>query len=71
AGLGRGPSMIKFPVPVMRKALKLLGKEKMAEGLFDDLILNTAAVTTAFDWKPKYSTLEGMKEASSIEAKSV
>ncbi len=67
-GIGRNPGMIPFPVSIMRSALRAGGKQKMAEGLFDDLVLNTGMVEDAFDWTPSMPTLEGMQKSIASEA---
>ncbi|MDF2376391.1 MAG: NAD-dependent epimerase/dehydratase family protein [Verrucomicrobiales bacterium] len=63
-GLGRKPGMIPFPVSVMRNMLCLVGRKKMAQGLFDDLVLDTTSVQTAFSWQPETPTLRGVKRTT-------
>lgn len=62
AGLGRSPGLVPFPPALLRKALVALGKKKMAEGLFDDLILDTTAVKETFAWSPAEETLPSVSK---------
>ncbi|MEM6278119.1 MAG: NAD-dependent epimerase/dehydratase family protein [Verrucomicrobiota bacterium] len=66
SGLGRSPGLVSFPPGILRTALVVLGRKKMAEGLFDDLILDTSAVEEAFGWKPQKETLASMSESVSV-----
>ncbi|MEM6280046.1 MAG: NAD-dependent epimerase/dehydratase family protein [Verrucomicrobiota bacterium] len=63
AGLGRRAGLAPFPPGIMRNALAAMGRKKMAEGLFDDLVLDTSAVKEAFDWKPDEETLPSVSES--------
>lgn len=58
--LGRSPGLLPFPPFLLSGALKILGRDAMADGLFGDLILDASKVRETFAWKPVRSTLDGM-----------
>lgn len=60
AGIGMPPRLFPFPPALMRRLLVAAGRGKMAEGLFDDLALDTAALREAFAWEPREMTLEAI-----------
>lgn len=62
AGFRKPPRLLPFPPSLMRAFLVALGRKKMAEGLFDDLILDTQSVKSAFRWSPPQETLESIEK---------
>lgn len=63
--LGRGGRVFPFPVPVMDRILRLAGKGTMADGLFQDLRIDSSGAKRRFDWSPAKTTLPSMVESLS------
>jgi UDP-glucose 4-epimerase len=63
AALGRPPMLFSFPPRAIAAALRRIGKEAMADGLFGDLILDSTPFRDHFGWSPPYPTARGMAES--------
>jgi nucleoside-diphosphate-sugar epimerase len=59
-GLSRPAGLVPFPPAILDRALRLAGREAMAEGLFGDLLLDASPFEEAFSWRPSRPTLEAM-----------
>lgn len=64
-GLSRGPALAPFPPSWIAGALRLAGKEAIAEGLFGDLLLDARPFGAAFSWRPARPSLQAMEESVS------
>lgn len=58
--LGRRPGLFAFPPSILGQGLRLCGKSAMADGLFGDLVLDSAPFRNTFGWVPPLSSPEGM-----------
>lgn len=61
--IGRPPALFPFPSAALARGLRLLGKGAMADGLFGDLVLDSAPFRDAFDWSPACATAQGMADS--------
>jgi hypothetical protein len=57
-----------FPPGILERALRLAGREAMAEGLFGDLLLDASPFEEAFSWRPASPTLEAMERTLASES---
>jgi hypothetical protein len=55
--------LFSFPPRAIAAALRRIGKEAMADGLFGDLILDSTPFRDHFGWSPPYPTARGMAES--------
>lgn len=59
--LGVNPFIIRIPKSVLSPFFKVLGREKLAESLFDNLELDIALARQRFDWTPPFSVNECLR----------
>jgi nucleoside-diphosphate-sugar epimerase len=64
-GMGRAPALLPAPAALARRALRLAGREALAERLFGDLELDASGFRAAFGWRPSVSGLEALERAVS------
>jgi nucleoside-diphosphate-sugar epimerase len=64
-GMGRAPALLPAPVSLARRALRLAGREALAERLFGDLELDAARFRAEFGSEPSVSGLEALERAVS------
>jgi UDP-glucose 4-epimerase len=67
-GLARPAGLMPFPPGILERALRLAGREAMAEGLFCDLLLDSRPFEEAFSWRPASPTLEAMERTLASES---
>ena len=61
-GMGKKPWLFSFPRAFWRIVLRVAGKQKMYEQLFEDLVLDTTLAERGLGWKSKYQTTEALRE---------
>lgn len=61
-GMGRNPILFSFPRFIWKVLLKLVGKQKMYEQLFEDLVLDMSFAERELGWQPKYNTVSGLQD---------
>ena len=59
---GKRSGLFPFPVPLMRLVLEKTGREQLAKGLFDDLIVDGQRFDDAFCPEPGVPAIEGMRK---------
>lgn len=60
---GEKAGMFSFPPAIIQKLFKVAGRGSAGEGLFGDLVINSARVCETFSWSPAVETLEGMRRS--------
>ncbi|WP_417663652.1 NAD-dependent epimerase/dehydratase family protein [Pseudidiomarina donghaiensis] len=61
-GMGRNPILFSFPRFIWKVLLKLVGKQKMYEQLFEDLVLDMSFAKKELGWQPKYNIVSGLQD---------
>jgi len=61
-GMGRKPLLFSLPRFIWKIALRLLGKKKVYEQLFEDLVLDMASAEKELGWKSKHDTVASLQE---------
>lgn len=59
-GAQRSPALWPVPPSWMKAGLVLLGRERMARGLFGELVVESSRLRETFAWSPPQATWEGM-----------
>lgn len=60
-GMGRSPLLFSFPRVFWKALLRIAGKQKMYEQLFEDLVLDMSLAETELGWKPKHDTATALQ----------
>jgi UDP-glucose 4-epimerase len=60
SAMGMSPRLLPVRAEVLRAILRMVGKEKMAKRLFDDLQIDSTLFRETFGWSPKIGSREGI-----------
>ena len=60
-GMGRSPLLFSFPRFFWKALLRLAGKQKMYEQLFEDLMLDMSLAETELGWKPAHDAAAALQ----------
>lgn len=62
--LDRRPSLLPFPVGLLRLAGKLVGQEQAIDRLTGDLVVDSSKIRTELDWTPPYDMEQGLAQTA-------
>lgn len=62
-GMGKRPSLLRCPLPILEAPLRLIGKGRIADSLFGDLEIDSSRFRQAFGWTPSETASDAMRRA--------